>query len=185
MSLRLRLLERRTPGWVKRRLLDDLARMTAEALGGSPPLWRSHAFPSRLQQYAAFSAAAAQRLLETDDQTAAADARARLQASAARLGVSLRRQLGVQSEGDVMTALTLLYRHIGIDFRSAGTGRIEVIRCAFAGTYDERVCKLMSALDEGVAGGLSAGWQLRFSERITAGASCCTASFLPDRVSVR
>jgi hypothetical protein len=181
MSLRLSLLERRTPDWLKRRLLDDLTHITAEALGGSPPHWRSRAFESRLQQYAAFSAAAAGRLLAAGDQAAVAEARARLQASAAGLGASLRRRLGVRQTGDVMRALVLLYQHIGIDFQLAGPGQVKVTRCAFASIYDEQVCRLVSALDEGVAGGLSAGWRLRFSERLTSGASCCRASFGPEQ----
>lgn len=183
MSLRLSLLERRTPDWLKRRLLDDLTRMTAEALGCLPPRWRSRDFDGRLQQYGTFSAFAARDLLAGGDQAAIAQARARLQASAAGLGASLRRWLGVRQTDDLTRALALLYRHIGIDFRPAGPGRIEVTRCAFAGDYDEHVCRLMSALDEGVADGLSGGWRLRFSERLTAGASCCRASFGPDEAS--
>lgn len=183
MSLRLSLLERRTPEWLKRRLLDDLTRMTAAALGGSAPRWDSRAFESRLRQFVTFSAAAATELLAEGDQTVVAEAHARLQASAAGLGASLRRRLGVRQTDDVLRALALLYRHIGIDFRPAGPGRIEVTRCAFAGAYDEHICRLMSALDEGVADGLSAGWRLRFSERLTAGASCCRASYGPDQAS--
>jgi hypothetical protein len=183
VSLRLALLERRTPCWLKRRLLDDLTRMTAEALGGSPPRWSTRAFDSRLQQYAAFSAGAAGRILAGGDQAAIEVARTCLRTSAADLGSSLRRRLGLRREDDVARALTLLYRHIGIDFRPAGPSEVEVTRCAFARVYDERVCRLMSALDEGVAAGLSAGWRLRFSERLTAGASCCRASFGPDRAS--
>jgi hypothetical protein len=179
VSARLWLLERRTPLWLKRRLLDDLVRITAGALGGPAPRWRSRRFDDRLQQYAAFSAGAARRLLAGGDQAAAATARTHLYVAAADLGGSLRRQLGLRRAQDALRALSLLYRHIGIDFRPAGPADVEVTRCSFAGVYDERVCGLMSALDEGVAAGLSAGWQLRFTQRLTGGASCCRASFGP------
>jgi hypothetical protein len=181
--MRLWLLERRAPSWLKRRLLDDLARITAEALGGSPPQWSSRSFEDRLQQYTAFSAATAGRLIAGDDQAAAAAARTHLHTAAVDLGGSLRRRLGVSSSGDALRALSLLYRHIGIDLRLAGPADVEVSRCSFAALYDERVCRLMSALDEGVAAGLSAGWQLRFTQRLTGGASCCRASFGPGPVS--
>jgi hypothetical protein len=179
VSLRLALLERRTPAWLKRRLLDDLARMTAEALGCTPPRWRSHGFENRLHQYAAFSAVEARRLLAGGDEAAVARARAQLCETAAGLGASLRRRLGVQQTSDVLRALTLLYRHIGIDIRVVGPESVEVTRCAFAGVYDEPVCRLVSALDEGVAAGLSGGWRLHFSERLTGGGSCCRAFFEP------
>ena len=179
MSTRLWLLERRTPRWLKRRLLDELIGITAEALGDSAPAWDSPSFEGRLQHYAAFSAAAAGGLLTGEDQAAVAAARTRLQAGAAGLGSSLRRRLGVRSTDDVLRALSLLYRHIGIDFRRDGPSHVEVTRCLFAAVYDEHVCGLMSALDEGVAAGLSAGWQLRFTQRLTGGAGCCRASFGP------
>jgi hypothetical protein len=184
VNVRLWLLERRTPPWLKRRLLDDLARITAEAFGGSRPQWRSRGFEDRLQQYATFSAAAAGGLLAGGDQAAGAAARARLCTAAIDLGASLRRRLGVRSFEDALRALSLLYRHIGIDLRPAGPADVEVTRCSFAGVYDERVCELMSALDEGVAAGLSAGRQLRFTQRLSGGASCCRASFGPAPTSV-
>jgi hypothetical protein len=184
VNLRLALLERRTPEWLKRRLLDDLARLTADALGGSPPRWAAAGFDSRLRLFADFSAGEARRLLAANGEADLPAARVRLYENAVGLGDSLRRRLRVRRGADVLRALTLLYRHIGIDLGAAGPGEVEVSRCAFAQAYDERVCELISALDEGVAAGLSGGAQLRFTQRLTGGAGCCRAYFDPWRAGV-
>lgn len=78
-----------------------------------------------------------------------------------------------------------LYRAIGIDFAGELRGELpgglprEVVigRCFFSRFYSEGVCRLISALDSGVAAGISGGGQLEFYQRLSEGHECCWAQF--------
>lgn len=176
MSLRLALLRRGMPASMKRALLDDLAAVTAAGFGSPPPAWAGLSFEARLDRYARCTAAQAEALLAGDDAAAVEAAAARLRRGAAELGARARRQLGVRSTQDALEALAVLYGQIGIDARRAGCGEILVSRCLFADHFSEPVCRVVGALDEGIAAGLSGGARLHFVERLTAGDVCCRAS---------
>ncbi len=175
MSLRLALFRRFVPGRVRLRLLDELAVVTAAGFGCPPPVWSGLPFSARLNDYARFTANRAEALLARDDRAALEAAMDRLRAGATVLGARARRQLGVRSTSEALEALALLYREIGIEMKRVGPGEIVVTRCLFAGVYNEPVCRVVGALDEGIAAGLTAGGRLSFDERLTAGASCCRA----------
>ena len=177
MSLRLRILEKRTPERLKLEMLDELVRLTADALGCEPPVWSEQPFAVRLEAYARLTAHEAERLLDEEDEAALQVVRARLWLNAAEFGDALRRRLRVRRAVDVLRALTLLYGHIGIDLRADRPNAVEVRRCFFSRFYSEPVCELVSALDEGVAAGLSGGGELQFIERKTGGSACCLARF--------
>jgi hypothetical protein len=137
------------------------------------------------------------------DETVTNTAKERLYQRATELGSVLRRRLGIRRPEEALEALKLLYHQIGIEVTgriasdasgasgdnagapgdaygaSAGAGGtsadIQVTRCFFAGYYTEPVCRLMGALDAGVADGLFGGASLEFSERMTDGSFCCRA----------
>ena len=70
-----------------------------------------------------------------------------------------------------------MYDAIGVDFRGDAAGVVTVSRCYFSDVYTPEVCRLVSALDEGLLAGLAGGGRLTFSQRLTEGAVCCRARF--------
>lgn len=172
MSLRLKVLERSLPGWVKMRMLGRLAAVTAEGFGVDSPRWFGRDFEARLEEYAEFTALQAAQCVSADDVDAV---RSRLRQGATRLGADTRRLLGVRSRDDAFAALRLLYRAIGIDLEAKSSGTVTMQGCYFAQFYSPGICCVVEALDQGVVDGLFAGASLRFSERITEGLPSCQA----------
>jgi hypothetical protein len=176
---------RRLPdAFVGPRVLDLLASAAADAFRIPAPRLRDVPRAERLTAFALFTAGEAGR--------AAADAAPALYGRARALGSKARRQLGVRSPQEALEALTLLYRHIGIemtgrlgdasDTPGAATGapghavaRLEVTSCFFSDHYCGPVCRVMGAMDAGVVDGLFGGASLEFSQRITEGSPCCRA----------
>jgi hypothetical protein len=175
LSVPLTLLECWMPAALRRRALDDLTAAVAGPFGCAPPHWTGLPFEARLDGFARWTAAQA-AAVETSGR--AAEVETGLYAAAERLGGSLRRRLGVRGHREALRALVLLYRQIGIDFRPRG-GAVEIPRCAFGAVYTPAVCGLMSAVDRGLVAGLTSGWRLDFSERLTEGAPACLATLLP------
>ena len=103
--------------------------------------------------------------------------RARLCQNALCLGGQLRRQLWIRSHHEASIALQLLYRQIGIQLTAELPGAIRVARCFFSQYYSPQVCEVVSSLDAGLVAGLCGGGVLSFTQRISEGASCCTAVF--------
>lgn len=164
---------------VKRRVLDELARVTAEGFGTAMPEWTGGSFDIRLGDYARFTAREAGLLIAAGDDSATEAAKERLRSGATRLGASLRRALGVRRPAEAFTALRLIYHQIGIEIAGGPSGGVTVSRCFFAGCYDPRVCRVVEALDQGLIAGLFDGWMLEFSERLTEGKPCCRAVVRP------
>ena len=177
MNLRLALLKRAAPRFVKIRLLDELARATATGFGSAQPPWISRSFEARLEEYARFTAAQAGRVMAADDPSRIEAAKQRLRRQATELGANVRRRLRLTRPTDAVVALSILYGHLGIDMHAGAAGEIVVRRCLFADYFTEPVCRVVAALDEGMAAGLSGGGRLEFIERITGGAGCCRARF--------
>jgi ferredoxin len=175
MSVRLAALERWTPDALSRRLLDELTGRVAEAFGVTPPEWPSRNMEARLEEFARFTATAAGCTRET---TAGATA-GRLRLAACGLGADLRRPLGVRSPDEARRALQLLYRELGIALRAGADGTVTVSRCRFSRHYSPGACRLMCAVDEGIAAGLTGGWRLSFDDRLTEGAAACRGRLEP------
>jgi len=174
MNLRLAVVAWYVPPRVKRRMLEDLFRVTAEAFGrASAPTSRGLSFEEGLRAYAAFTRAEATRAIEDGRDVEAI--RDRLREGARRMGEALRERLRVSSRDEVMRALAIAYRQIGIDLAGDQGGEVIVRRCYFSAFYRPEVCGLISALDEGIAAGLSAGGVLVFQGHITDGAESCRA----------
>lgn len=96
------------------------------------------------------------------------------------LGEETRYNLGLdESLEDLVMAAKLLYKVLGISFtlerEEDGTQYIEIHRCTLSKRYSELTCTVLSAVDEGVVGGLNPQAKMWFERRITSGFSTCIA----------
>jgi hypothetical protein len=173
VTLLLRLLRLPLPVPVKRRALAGLFSATADAFDTSPPDLRGLPFEERLRRYALFTRDEAERCLR--DGGNVDDVQSRLHENARRLGARLRRSLGLSGIEEALAAGRALYRIVEIDLEPGGEGAITIRRCYFADFYSGDVCRLISAVDEGVFDGLSGGGRLSFHERMTEGCDACRA----------
>lgn len=177
MNVRLLLIQCYLPGTLKRRELRELQRRTAAALGCAPGPETGIAKPlshsQMLERYATFTRDQAHLAMAAGaPPTVLSD---RLRREAEEMGRSLRQRLRLRTNREFHSALKHIYRALGIDLRVSVTGEVLVQNCFFSKFYPAPVCRLMSALDDGLVQGLSGGCRLRFTQRLTEGASCCRA----------
>jgi hypothetical protein len=163
------------PEFVRRRALRELFESTAEAFGVSMPAPGDASAEELLNRYAAFTAEQATAALRSRSDLSVI--RERLYASAYAVGRRLRHALGVTSTRDAMLAARAMYGMMRIDFVPSPEGDIRIPYCFFSWFYSSRVCKVMSALDQGLLAGLNGGGKLEFRQRITEGAAFCAATF--------
>ncbi len=155
MSLRLLLIERHLPGAIRRRMLRELIRVTADG------------FRVPLPEIPHGS---------NDDAEAI---RGRLFRGAREMGRTFRRGAGIRTVGEAERALRLIYRAIGIELDAdLASGELTVSRCAFSDLYTPDICRFVAALDAGIVEGITAGTTVVFTERITAGAARCRAALV-------
>jgi len=105
--------------------------------------------------------------------------RSRLFDAAQAVGQDLRREFRVATGQDVASALRIAYRALGIKFEGTAYGEVVIPRCLFSNYYSGPVCRVMQALDQGLACGLSQGGRLTFTGRISEGSSACRAVLEP------
>jgi len=173
MNLRLGILRTWVPQFVKKRKLVELAAITANAFGVEAPRLRGLSFSDSLQTYALFTRAEANKVTRRNQDSR--EIRERLFNNALGLGTDLRRALRISSQPEFMRACATIYSMIGIDFRPDIHGQATVPKCYFSRYYSGAICRLISALDEGLVAGLSGGGRLSFYQRITEGYDCCRA----------
>jgi translation initiation factor 2 beta subunit (eIF-2beta)/eIF-5 len=175
MNLLLKLSQLYLPGFIKKKKLQELYELTAEAFNTTPPSIKNLSYYECLKAYAQFSNAKAEEVITSKSDTEMI--KKRLYQNAYRLGKKLRRDFHIKTWVEVIQLSKILYRILKIDFQGDRSGNVVIRRCFFSSYYSEEVCRIISALDEGIAAGLSAGGALVFKERITAGKSCCRATF--------
>ncbi len=180
MSLLLAALRAYTPAFLKKRQLADLFECTAAAFGAEPPSTVGHSYDECLLEYARFTAARAEEATQRGDDLEVL--RERLYRNAYDLGRDLRRRLRISSDEDAMAAMRYLYRALRVELRGPVEGEFTVERCYFARYYSSGVCQVISALDAGVAAGLTDGGQFTFYQRLTDGHDRCRArlEYLPS-----
>ena len=181
MNLLARLLDLHTPGFAKERVLNGLFAATAIGFGRAALVPEGLPFDERLAAYARFTRDEAERAIREGRDLAAIQARLRHEAF--ELGRRLRRILGVEGTAEALTAARPLYQVIGIDFRGTAAGEVTVRSCFFRDYYSPEICRLVSALDEGVLAGLAGDGRLTFSERLTEGHDCCRARFTREETA--
>jgi len=203
----IKLLKFYMPDPIRKKKLDDLFRLTADAFQCEVPALQGLSFAERLTRYASFTAEQADRCFQwegsPDERKRKLDAvEEKLYRNSLLFGKNLKKSLRIKNWKQAVEALELVYRIIGIDFRCGGptrrgNGRLRsgrlyrgsrkndgpyefiIKKCFFSSRYTAEICSLISALDKGLAAGLSGGGNLRFSQRITEGCGCCRGYFNP------
>ncbi len=171
----LRLLQFYTPAFLKKKAIRILANETAGAFRCEAPTLAALSYEACLKQYALFTAEQAQKLITGNGDTETV--KDSLFVSARRLGQELRLRLHIAKPEDVIMASRMIYQFLKIDMHADGQEGIRVDKCFFSRYYSDTVCRIISALDAGLAEGLSGGGKLEFYERITEGYPCCKAHF--------
>jgi len=161
------------PGWIRKMALRRLFVLTADAFDVAVPELSRLSAPSLLTRYALFTREQAYTAL--DSATGPAVVMDRLYQRSHELGSQLRRILHLSTEQDVIRVSQLMYAVLGIDMHGGCQGKVTITHCFFSATYTPDVCRVISALDAGIASGLSAGRELVFVQRITEGRASCEA----------
>lgn len=161
------------PSAVKKKKLEELFCLTADAFQCKVPEIKGLTYRETLEKFAAFTRDEAQSALTSGDDLAAL--KTRLYANALALGEKLRKRFGIKTLSDAMAMSRILYRILSIDFQGNPQGEIVIRRCFFSDVYSSQICEVISALDKGVVAGLSGGGKFSFDQRITEGESCCKA----------
>jgi hypothetical protein len=162
------------PAFIKKRKLNELFAMTAEAFHSDPPEIQNLSCPDCLRAYALFSKAKAGEIIRSHKDTEAV--KKRLYQNAFQLGKKLRKQFRIHTQTDVIRFSEILYSILKIKFTGGVSGEVVIEHCFFSSFYTSEICAIMSSLDAGIAAGLSDGGRLAFHARITEGDKCCRAT---------
>ncbi len=172
----MRAAERHMPDYIKKKKLKELFRLTADAFQAEIPELRRLSFSECLREYAIFTRRQAECCIGGKGRCTPEEAKSRLAVNSFLMGKHLKKYLHIMNRKESIEALGMIYRLIGIDFQcgspSVTPEEFVIRRCFFSSYYSPEVCRLVSALDEGLAEGLT-GDKLCFVQRITEGAGCC------------
>ena len=163
------------PAPIKKKKLLELFELTAQAFDSRMPALANFSYKECLKAYADFSKIKAEEALKRPDNGKAV--KEKLYHNAFQMGEKLRKDFRIRSNAEVIRLSKILYKMLGIEFSGKTSGEVIIRHCFFSKIYTADVCRLISALDEGVAAGLSGGGVLSFEERITDGKKCCRAEF--------
>jgi hypothetical protein len=173
VNILLRILPHNLPAFIRTEILAELFEATADAFECPVPAHDHLSYDECLRTYALFTREQAENALQAGRDVPAM--KTQLYQNAYPLSAKLRKRFGVDTLGEVMELVQLLYRAIGVEMEGDSHGDVTVRRCYFSQFYSGPVCDLISALDDGVFSGLSGGGRLVFSERLTEGRGCCRA----------
>jgi hypothetical protein len=177
LNILLRLADIHLPAALARRRLDQLIAASADAFGNTAPSTRGLSYHESLVAFAVFTRDQAEACLDRPGRTEAVQRR--LFDAAQEIGRDLQRQFRVTTGPDVAAALRVSYRALGIAFDGRGYGNVAIPKCFFSAYYSGPVCRVVAALDQGLAAGLSRGGRLTFVGRITEGSAACRAILDP------
>jgi hypothetical protein len=175
MNLRLIILKRFIPQYIKTAKIKELFTITASAFEVALPDLSGLKYRDLLQEYACFTKSESNKILKNTQKTA--EVRSRLHKNALETGLRLKDELKIKNYDEVLVASGIFYRILGIEFSGDTSGNIAISKCFFSGYFSAENCELISALDEGVAAGLSGG-ELKFTQRITDKKDCCMAKMI-------
>jgi len=164
------------PRSVRKSRLDQLVRAAADAFECDAPHLKDISLNQRLKEFALFTAENAAVGIR---QGKGGEIKKHLYINARSLGLSLRREMKLKSQEEVLKACRVIYRALNIDFRGDLRGQIVIPRCYFSLFYSPEICRVISGLDEGLIAGISGGFKLEFSQKITEGNDCCKAKMFP------
>ncbi|UCG43334.1 MAG: hypothetical protein JSU73_01575 [candidate division WOR-3 bacterium] len=177
MNLLLGLARVYLPAAFARRRLNRLVAATADAFQRPAPDISGLSYRESLVAFAVFSGDCAEACLSLPE--GQHEVRRRLFDAAQAIGQELRRSLRVTTGQQVASALRIAYQALGIAFEGTSYGEVVIPRCLFSSYYSGPVCRVMEALDQGLACGLSGGARLTFFCRITEGSPVCRAVLEP------
>jgi hypothetical protein len=177
LNILLRLAAIHLPAAFARHRLEQLFAVSAHAFGSPAPSIRGLSYDESLAVFAVFTRDQAEACLGRPGGVEAV--RSRLFAGSREIGLDLRRRFRVTTGPDVAIALRVAYRALGIAFDGRGYGNVAIPRCFFSSYYSGPVCRVVAALDQGLAAGLSQGGRLTFVGRITEGSAACRAILQP------
>jgi len=173
MNIPVKILPRNLPALIRKEILAELFEITAAAFGYPTPAHDHLSYDECLLTYALFTREQAEKAFQAGRDIPAI--KTQLYQNAYLLGEKLRKWFGIDTMEKVMALGQILYRAIAVDMQGDTQGNMIVNGCYFSQFYSGPVCDLISALDDGVFAGLSAGGRLSFSERLTEGRECCRA----------
>ena len=163
------------PEFIKKKKLNELFCLTADAFQSELPERRGLTFKECMIKYALFTKELAESYLQSGHPIE--EVKNRLYQNSYIFGQNLRKSLHIVTWEEAVTVLKVIYKLMGIDFQCDRQGEIIIKQCFFSKYYSGGVCKLVSSLDEGLAAGLSGGGRLYFNQRITEGGSYCKGYF--------
>jgi hypothetical protein len=167
------------PAFLKKKELTKLFNITAESFGCAAPSISRLSFDDSLVQYAQFTQMLAEQAQSKSSHLE--NIQDQLYRRSYELGDEYRKKFHILTLTEAMDACRILYRILGIDFRSTTNGKIEIRSCYFSTYYSVSICRLISFLDAGLMAGLSGGGRLIISQRITEGYHCCRAEFVMEK----
>lgn len=176
----LRLLRLYFPSYIKKKKLEKLFAVTADAFGHEVPSTQGLAFEQCLHKYALFTKEQTERYLEKPSDIDGL--KEELFRGAYRLGSELRREFDINTFRDAMLMMEIVYKLLGIHLERESKNEVVIKQCFFSRYYSPEICRVISSLDEGLAAGLSDGGELSFYQRITEGNSFCRANLLLKEV---
>ncbi len=174
-----KIMGRYMPEFIKKKKLNELFRLTADAFQTEMPSLRGLTFRECLSLYAFFSGEQAELCLQGG--CPIEEVKSRLYQNSYVFGKILRKSLHIITWDDSVAALRTIYKLIGVDFQYDRQGEFIIKQCFYSKYYTAEVCMLISSMDEGLAAGLSAGGKLYFTQRITDGSNCCKGYLKYDR----
>jgi hypothetical protein len=177
LNILLRLADIHLPAALARRRLEQLIAASADAFGSPAPSTRGLSYRESLAAFAVFTRDQTEASLNRPGGAEAVQSR--LFGAAQAIGRDLRRQFRVTNGPDVAAALRVAYRALGITFDGRDYGDVAIPQCFFSAYYSGPVCRVVAALDQGLAAGLSQGGRLTFVGRITEGSAACRAILEP------
>ncbi|MQY76206.1 MAG: hypothetical protein GH155_01080 [Spirochaeta sp.] len=182
MNLRLQLAQIYIPGFIKKKRLEELFYITADAFNCAIPDTRGSSCKELLKRYALLTRDAAEKSIQHSKELQLI--KRDLYENAYRLGKRIRKSLCIRNAAEVKAISRLLYNIMGIDFQWGSESEILIKECYFSRFYSSRVCRVISSLDEGLLSGLSEFGKLCFYQRITEGNDCCKAHFTGGEIRV-
>jgi len=163
------------PPFIRRRAINRIVRLTAEAFGAAPPDVSGLKPEAVLQRYALFTREEVSRLRQHPGDIPAVQER--LYTSSMAMASTYRKLLGVNNWDAAAAVSRKVYGYIGIAMDSSPRGDITISTCFFSRYYSPETCEVVSSLDSGMIAGLAGEGELTFTSRLTEGATCCRACF--------
>ena len=175
MKLLLTLARVYIPTGIKKQYLQQLFDLTASAFQDQAPQVQRLSFKQGLLQFARYSKAQAETAIQLKQDLQLI--KSSLYHHAFQLGRSIRKRFKIKTAREIIILSKVIYRVLGIDFDADLDGEVLIKKCFFSQFYSREICEVISAIDEGMAAGLSDGGELSFTQRMTAGKDCCRAYF--------